>query len=77
MGPNSHKITFLDQIQNYNAFQDEKSPIGKKLIELEEDEGRGIVNIFYMESYKLRNATWDWSDHENKHKNSTCECTIF
>ena len=49
-------------------------------MQLPEDKDKGIVNVYHVESYKLKNANWKWSDFEidKKHnKNQSCECQIF
>jgi hypothetical protein len=46
----------------------------KKLITIESDKNRGIVNLFYVESYKKYNAM---EIDEIANNNAICKCAIF
>ena len=78
--PTSHKITYIDQVhlQNNNTKADDETPEAKKkqlkLITLESDKNRGIVNLFYVESYKKYNAM---EIDEISNSNAICKCSIF
>ena len=46
----------------------------KRIIELEEEKHRDIVNVYFVESYKKYNAM-DIDEEQNS--NSICKCAIF
>ena len=46
----------------------------KKLIVLDSDKNRGIVNLVYVESYKKYNAM---ENDEIANNNAICKCSIF
>ena len=48
--------------------------IVKKIIQLDSDKTRGIVNIYYVESYKRYNAMEIDPEHNSNH---ICKCEIF
>ena len=54
--------------------KDDSKKTGKKLIQLESDKTRGIVNLFYVESYKKYNAM---DVEEIQNNNAICRCNIF
>ena len=76
----SHKVTYIDQIHNQlNQIQpieeSAKKTQNKKLISIDSDKNRGIVNLFYVESYKKYNAM---EIDEITNTNAICKpCTIF
>ena len=75
----SHKVTYIDQIHNQlNAIQPMEEAVkktNKKLISIDSDKNRGIVNLFYVESYKKYNAM---EIDEIANTNAICKpCAIF
>ena len=42
---------------------------------LNENQARGVVNIYYIESMKKYNAMEE--DYQTSNDNSTCKCFIF
>ena len=75
-------MTYIDQIHIQNNVTPNDDPgmnpsiknKPKKLITLDSDKNRGIVNLFYVESYKKYNAM---EIDEIANNNAICKCTIF
>ena len=64
----------MDKPVGEKSSPEEAKKPTKKLITLPSDKNRGIVNLYYVESYKKYNAM-ELDDISNN--NAICKCTIF